>query len=53
MALYNIPFGFKTFALLTCISITNRVLFIGLHGDLLTYFSRELFNLSLRYNYLP
>ena len=51
MALYNIPFGLKVFALLTCISITNKFC-LRLQGDLLTYFSRELLNLSLRYKYL-
>ena len=51
MALY-IPFGFKIFALLTCINKTNRVNFIKLYGGLLTCFSRELVNLSHRYKYL-
>ena len=36
MVLYNIPFGFKIFALLTCISITNKFC-LRLQGDLLTY----------------
>ena len=52
MALYNIPFGFKIFALLTYISKTNRVNSIRLYGDLLTCFSRELLDLSHRYEYL-
>ena len=49
--LYNITLGFKIFALLTCISITNKFC-LRLQGNLLTYFSRELLNLSLRYKYL-
>ena len=52
MALYNIHFGFKIFALLGCISKTNWVNFIKLYGDLLTCFSREFLNLSHRYIYL-
>ena len=52
MALYNIPFGFKIFALLTCISKTNWVNFIRLYIDILTCLSRELLNLSHRYKYL-
>ena len=47
----NIPFWFKIFAVLTCISITNKS-YLRVQGDPLTYLSRELFNLSPRYKYL-
>ena len=51
MALYNIPFGFKIFALLTCISKTYWVNILSfsvtmVHVYILTFFSRELFSLS-------
>ena len=36
MALYNIPIGFKIFALLTCISITNKFC-LRLKGDFLIH----------------
>ena len=53
MALYNTPCGFKIFALLTCISKTYWVIFFlrfsvtMVHVDILTFFSRKLFSLSI------
>ena len=51
MALYNIPFGFKIFALWTCISKINWVDFIRLQVTF-DLFSGELLSLSHRYKYL-